>query len=169
MSVAGLHLEQHPWADLHLEAIRRLEEEATRHDQAQVVVLAGIGQGHRLDVVRPPPARLEHLLADDRVTKLPDLGSPVCERPDLVGSVKQLPLHLGHGVPHMLGRGLAGLLGNEGSELVSNSVLTGGHEYWTFKREYERPGERPGEPAARRWRERPKGSSASTRPAPDDE
>jgi hypothetical protein len=30
---------------------------------------------------------------------------------------------------------VAGLLGERGWELVGHSVLTGGHEYWTFKRE----------------------------------
>jgi hypothetical protein len=29
---------------------------------------------------------------------------------------------------------VAGLLGNEGWEVVSHAVLTGGHEYWSFKR-----------------------------------
>ena len=29
---------------------------------------------------------------------------------------------------------VAGLLGMRGWELVSHAVLTGGHEYWTFKR-----------------------------------
>jgi hypothetical protein len=29
---------------------------------------------------------------------------------------------------------VAGLLGERGWELVSHAVLTGGHEYWTFKR-----------------------------------
>lgn len=30
---------------------------------------------------------------------------------------------------------VAGLLGERGWELVSHAVLTGGHEYWSFKRE----------------------------------
>ena len=30
---------------------------------------------------------------------------------------------------------VAGLLGKRGWELVGHSVLTGGHEYWTFKRQ----------------------------------
>ena len=29
---------------------------------------------------------------------------------------------------------VAGLLGERGWELVTHSVLTGGHEYWTFRR-----------------------------------
>jgi hypothetical protein len=34
---------------------------------------------------------------------------------------------------------VAGLLGNEGWELVSHSTLTGGHEYFMFKREWTAP------------------------------
>jgi hypothetical protein len=30
---------------------------------------------------------------------------------------------------------VAGLLGERGWELATHSTLTGGHEYWTFKRE----------------------------------
>lgn len=30
--------------------------------------------------------------------------------------------------------GVAGFLGEQGWELVSHAVLTGGHEYWTFRR-----------------------------------
>ena len=42
-----------------------------------------------------------------------------------------LHVNLGHvGVVH-----IAGLLGPEGWELVSHSTLTGGHEYFMFKRE----------------------------------
>ena len=42
-------------------------------------------------------------------------------------------LHLNMG--HTTSIAVSGLLGNEGWELVSHAVLTGGHEYWTFKRE----------------------------------
>ena len=41
-----------------------------------------------------------------------------------------LHLNLNHTVPVRV----AGLLGNARWELVSHAVLTGGHEYWTFKR-----------------------------------
>jgi hypothetical protein len=41
-----------------------------------------------------------------------------------------LHLNLSHTVPVRV----AGLLGMRGWEMVSHAVLTGGHEYWTFKR-----------------------------------
>lgn len=41
-----------------------------------------------------------------------------------------LHLNLNHTTPVFV----AGLLGSRGWELVGHSVLTGGHEYWTFKR-----------------------------------
>ena len=45
-----------------------------------------------------------------------------------------LHLNLNHTQPVYV----AGMLGNEGWEMVSHAVLTGGHEYWTFKREQQR-------------------------------
>jgi hypothetical protein len=44
-----------------------------------------------------------------------------------------LHINLNHAQPVSV----AGILGNEEWELVSHAVLTGGHEYWTFKREYK--------------------------------
>ena len=46
----------------------------------------------------------------------------------------QAGLHLN--LNHTTSIVVAGLLGNRGWELVSHAVLTGGHEYWTFKRPY---------------------------------
>ena len=41
-------------------------------------------------------------------------------------------LHLN--LNHMNSVTVAGFLGQHGWDLVSHAVLTGGHEYWTFKR-----------------------------------
>jgi hypothetical protein len=42
-------------------------------------------------------------------------------------------LHLNFGHTHITR--VAGLLGERGWEMVAHAALTGGHEYWTFKRE----------------------------------
>ena len=58
--MAGLHLKQHARADLHLQPIGRAEQQPAGHDHADMVVLAGIRQRHRLQVIRLPKARIEH-------------------------------------------------------------------------------------------------------------
>jgi hypothetical protein len=80
----------------------------------------------------------------------PDSGtdSVVFSRPQDPGIVSEFSRLLGKGLkaesskPHFLHLNLnhtstvvvAGILGNRGWELVSHATLTGGHEYWTFKK-----------------------------------
>jgi hypothetical protein len=69
-------------------------------------------------------------------------------RPQHEGIIQEFSAALGRGLKaehsrtnflhvnlnHTTAVAVAGLLGSHGWELVSHATLTGGHEYWTFKR-----------------------------------
>jgi hypothetical protein len=67
-----------------------------RDDQPEVMELAPLGAGKRLDVERPPPAGVEDLPLDGRLAEVDDIDAAMVEPTDGVRSVEASGLDLGH-------------------------------------------------------------------------
>src|SRR4051794_14458888 len=75
-----------------LGAVVHADAQATAHLVLEVLDLAAVGAGKRLDVVGPAPPGLEHEPADRPAADLEDLGAAVGELANLIGLIEALVL-----------------------------------------------------------------------------
>ena len=93
-------------ADLELRPVEHLRAKSAAEDDAEVVVLAALCAGSRLDVDGPAPTGLVGHPADDRVVEFDDIDATVGERPDIARFAEPSPLetHGGSLVRDLWGR-----------------------------------------------------------------
>ena len=77
--VPGRDLVDRLGPDLHRGAVGHLDVETTRDHEPEVVVLAPLGSGERLDMLGPAPAGLDDLPPDGRFAEMDELDPPVVE------------------------------------------------------------------------------------------
>src|SRR5438270_2830688 len=94
------HVKRLAWPELALAAVVHPQRHAAFQDVADVVYLARIGPGDRLDVLRPAPARLEDAAPDRVAVQVDQLDAAraLRELPHLIRVLEALSSKLCHGV-----------------------------------------------------------------------